>query len=1015
MKRLRCLASLLAALTLALTGIVSADDGQINNKSMSQTIKVPVFDDDLVNDKLSEAEHAFTGFMKFYVPAQQASGAPAGKDVEDGLIPYNDIEENLVEALDVARPLINVFIYGPQFEVENTAFAHRYFDTYAAVSLDDGVTFKQINLSNSADESSFDLVNDTDDGDGDGDTNYIPHTVSMGPGIMHVTGYDDPYYAPNHCSECHGVALQGNTKAPACYSCHSTPLKWETPEELGAIITDAEFLDGTDLEIAGFNVEINAEVTILNAETGDLVGTTVADNKGEFVFEEVLESLPPCVVHAQSTDSNGVTKIGAAVSVKDGPYPDGVPVKQCIGTEQDLNAYPGGTYNVFHAIAGNKVLVAWPSRFCEKGQPAYNMTVDEPTEDALTRLDTLEKFLQKGDKNLGVEGIDFDMDDDLYLLDAFGVAGKQGYSDFADEGYPQAGIVPYGCVWTARGILLPGDDPRTDVYVEESHFVWTQAERLTSGRRDPNRIEVRAVKDAGFVMTWQEDPDGLRPGQGLGPGEGWSGAVAHSQTDVWYSFINYEYFDIVETTDDPETPINVLDHDLLLSGRPQVFVPMAVPMRMTNNAKCNAPDETGLVKDDLYCDLELAEDYGIKNQCADTITILTGNPDSDGGQKETEMCVVDIDGDGSADLPNRANTASTRPRLSLQGYTEAGTEDKSAWVVFAVEESKGLGASFFLPDEGGDGYAELCAEGDDYPCSEEVGKNQWYHSFDMGTPDTSAGIGLKNSLVENLVNQGNMLNQGEVYWETGELVGLMSTSIMAADGGSLYGDYDFDILNTEIARRASLLVQGIPKADASASKLLALPSWKQGPMRQGGPADTMVRRFAYEDCIVEGVDQVSMAVSIADGNDKVEVCHLLPNGKWIDLTIDADALQAHLDHGDTEGPCEDDQEICVIPQTIEINPYSFEFMVCDEFLIDPETNPYYPGGVCADPAINLSGVVPDTCLDDDTGSLTDCPAVEFGTSTYGIGDTNPILQGVVQGEGNKTRVLTWHQCPSDGT
>ena len=44
--------------------------------------------------------------------------------------------------------------------------------------------------------------------------------------------------------------------------------------------------------------------------------------------------------------------------------------------------------------------------------------------------------------------------------DAFGVAGSQKAIDFADEGYPQAGVVPYGCVWTARGVLLPGDDPR---------------------------------------------------------------------------------------------------------------------------------------------------------------------------------------------------------------------------------------------------------------------------------------------------------------------------------------------------------------------------------------------------------------------------------------------------------------------------------------------------------------------------------------------------------------------------
>ena len=85
---------------------------------------------------------------------------------------------------------------------------------------------------------------------------------------------------------------------------------------------------------------------------------------------------------------------------------------------------------------------------------------------------------------------------------------------------------------------------------------------------------------AGFVITWQEDPDGLRPGQGLGPGEGWSGAVAHDKTDVWYSFIPWEHFDTVEmedTTGDgiPDLPVNIADHDLLLSGRPQVYVPMA--------------------------------------------------------------------------------------------------------------------------------------------------------------------------------------------------------------------------------------------------------------------------------------------------------------------------------------------------------------------------------------------------------------------------------------------------------
>ena len=1014
MKRLQFLIIMLV--TTFICASAGADDGTINNKSISKNINVPVFADDIVNDKLSEAEHTFTGFMKFYVPAQKSSGAPAG-DAEDGFIIYNNIDGEEVEALPVARPLINVFIYGPQFEVENTAFAHRWFDTYAAVSLDDGVTFKQTNLSNSAEESSFDLVNDTGTNDGEGDGGWVPHNIELGgthgDPVPHVLGYDDPYFSPNHCTECHGVSLQGTTHAPACYSCHIKTdwISWETPADRGPVIMKAEWLVET-LDIVGFNVEANAEVTILNAETGHPVGTTGADDEGEFTFIDDELETPPCVVHAQITDNNGDEFIGAAVSVKN---EDGEPIEECEGVETDLNAYPGGAYNVFFAIAGNKVMVAWPSRFCGKGQPAYNMTVDEPTTENLARRDAIVNFLQSGDADLGVDGLpDFSMDNDLYLLDAFGVAGKQGYVDFADEGYPQAGIVPFGCVWTARGTLLPGDDPRTGDNTEESHFVWTQAERLTSGRRDVNRIEVQAVQDAGFVITWQEDPEGLRPGQGLGPGEGWSGAVAHSQTDVWYSFINYEYFDIVETTDNITIPVNVLNHDLLLSGRPQVFVPMAVPMRMTNNAKCNAPVD-GVIKDDLYCDFALAELYGIKDQCADQVTILTGNADSADGQRESEICVVDTDGDGSADLPNRANTAATRPRLSLQGYN-ASDVDKSAWVIFAVEESKGLGAYFFEPDSNRDGLAERCYEGDDLPCTEEVGKNQWYHSFDMGTPDTSAGIGKPNSLVENLVSQGNMLNQGEVHWESGEMFGLMSTSVMASDGGSLYGVYDFDILNTEIARRASMLVQGISKADASESKLLATPSWKQGPMRQGGPADTMLRRIAFEECVTGSGDAsatlILSSLSIANEEHKVDVCHILPNGGEITLNIDIESLQDHLDHGDTEGACDEE---CTIPQTIDINPYAFEFMVCDEFLIEAGTNPYYPGGVCADPAVNLSGVVPDTCLDDESGSSVACPTVDFTTSTYGIGDTNPILQGVVQGDGNKTRVLTWHQCPSDGT
>jgi hypothetical protein len=198
-----------------------------------------------------------------------------------------------------------------------------------------------------------------------------------------------------------------------------------------------------------------------------------------------------------------------------------------------------------------------------------------------------------------------------------------------------------------------------------------------------------------------------------------------------------------------------------------------------------------------------------------------------------------------------------------------------------------------------------------------------------------------------------MLNQPEVDWREGEFYDPINTVNMWD-----FGAYNYDLHNTEIARRASLLVQSISKAAGSQHKLLAMPSWKQGVMRQGGPADTMVRRIVMPDPYVEGIDN---------------------------------------------------------------NPYAFSNMQCAYWRVDPGTNVYYPGGVCVEPAINLSGVVPDTCLNDETGGDADCPTVDFTGSTFGElvfpqnDPAGPILRGYAQGEGDKTRVLTWHQCPSDGT
>ena len=60
-------------------------------------------------------------------------------------------------------------------------------------------------------------------------------------------------------------------------------------------------------------------------------------------------------------------------------------------------------------------------------------------------------------------------------------------------------------------------------------------------------------------------------------------------------------------------------------------------------------------------------------------------------------------------------------------------------------------------------------------------------------------------------------------------------------------------------------------------------------------------------------------------------------------------------------------------------------------------------------------------IDTASDATIDCPTVDFTSSTYGQlvfpqnDPAGPILQGYAQGEGDTTKVLTWHQCPSDGT
>ena len=167
-----------------------------------------------------------------------------------------------------------------------------------------------------------------------------------------------------------------------------------------------------------------------------------------------------------------------------------------------------------------------------------------------------------------------------------------------------------------------------------TELVWFQAERLTSGRRDVNRVETACVAGAGCAVTWQEDPEGTRPGEGEGPGTGWSGATTASKTDIWYSFVEWEDFDIVN---DDGNPLPLADN-VLDTGRPQPYVPMMSAVRLTNNDRV----PSRLLATMNYCEDAVAAPYGIKNQCVGSVDIPLGQQ----GNLQP-ICVVDANATAS--------------------------------------------------------------------------------------------------------------------------------------------------------------------------------------------------------------------------------------------------------------------------------------------------------------------------------------------------------------------------------
>jgi len=540
--------------------------------------------------------------------------------------------------------------------------------------------------------------------------------------------------------------------------------------------------------------------------------------------------------------------------------------------EEELVPFYGHAKKPVMQVQDNNILVAWTSKYCNGGRPTYSIKLPEGVE--------------------GEEGYEenYLYDDPYYEEDIWGVSGPQRSVDYTDQGFPEVGEVPYSCVWVARGTIitqamideggywaqLKTDDLGTPVldpdgntvpYYEVGDIQWFKPERLTSGRRDANQVFMGGTSGAGFAIAWQEDPEGLRPGQAKGPGPGWGGATTNHKTDIWYSFIHMDDFLVVdENFISNGDQLHENDQDVL--GRPKALVPMSLPVRITDNDVVNTdnlkieidpvtklpPTDTdgNYIFTKLIPDPEEFEDNNGEHTGSHDYALPINNPtlcvdfvkkvpysQRDLPEDEQDFRQVCVTADGRI---LDGNTGASRPNLFLQKYTK-GDGTVSAWAIFAYDESKGMGSG--PPDhvEGEGPY------GDEYLA--EMGKNSIYHSFDFMSPDiVSAGTLINLPEKEYTITYDELGNQtgfeviSNVTYVMDEVVDEEGNPVVDENGDPTY-EYRLDNngllqINYENARRPRFIIQG--KGNMGPSKTIMMMLYKEGEEGSGRPSDIMLRR-----------------------------------------------------------------------------------------------------------------------------------------------------------------------------
>ncbi|HYG58432.1 MAG TPA: choice-of-anchor O protein, partial [Symbiobacteriaceae bacterium] len=527
------------------------------------------------------------------------------------------------------------------------------------------------------------------------------------------------------------------------------------------------------------------------------------------LIETRTEAKPLIVIYTDAMEGTGGTDLFGAISRDDGNTWKQFNLSRIADRSSfDLEngtEYPGMVSKPAMTVKGNQIFVAWTSSFCSSGNPRY-------------AIDTADEYIY---------------DDPYYTDDIWGVAGQQGSTDYTELGFPEVGELPYYCIWSVRGLIEQEDPVDKPDAIPTGEITWFKPERLTSGRRNAMQIAVNSAgNNAGFAVIWEEDPEGIRPGKGAGPGVGWSGAIANHGTDIWYSFVKGADFAKIDTHFVPGGESQSEHPDI--RNRPKALVPMSLPVRISDNEMLNTDnmkvelDENGnpivgpdgkwvpMRNEDGKAIGEHRYGYTVPNVCASFYEFVN----QQGALKK--VCVTSdgrlMDGD----------TAGTRPALFLQPYKKTdGTY--SAWAIVGYEESKGLGGGDPTQQHEEDEVIHEPGQGQE-DWDPDVGKNIQYHSFDFTMPDTvSAGSPLNPQAVD---------AEGNPLW------------VLDPEGNPLLDWQGNKIQATENARRPRFIVQ--PKSQACEGKLdteectVMVAIYKMGEEGRGGPSDIFIQRWVLK-------------------------------------------------------------------------------------------------------------------------------------------------------------------------